>query len=384
MNHINDVNPNRYNCSGCSACMSACPKGCITMNKDEEGFAYPEVDTSLCINCGACVKACIWTKDKPEAIKNYPLVYAAKNKCDEIRSVSTSGGMFTALATEVLLMGGVAYGASFVPESQRVEHISVAEIKNLHKLRGSKYVQSWIGNCYKEIREQLKNGKTILFTGTPCQCAGLRTFLNKDYDNLIIVDILCHSVPSPKVFEDVLLSYGNKVSNISFRDKKLGWRGSYHFQIFQGEKSFTNETYLTMLFKWLTNRPSCYHCRFTSTVRPSDITIGDYWNIKAVNPSFEDRLGVSCLLINNGKGKLFFDKISDSLDFVQTPLEPAIQVCMSRNVKEPRSRKRFWKDYKKEGIKFCEEKYGYKTIWERLRDNQLAPIVRKIKKMLKS
>lgn len=106
MNHINDVNPNRYNCSGCSACMSACPKGCITMNKDEEGFAYPEVDTSLCINCGACVKACIWTKDKPEAIKNYPLVYAAKNKCDEIRSVSTSGGMFTALATEVLLMGG--------------------------------------------------------------------------------------------------------------------------------------------------------------------------------------------------------------------------------------------------------------------------------------
>lgn len=383
MNHINYANTNRYNCSGCTSCKSVCPKQCIQMMEDKEGFLYPKVDISLCSNCGACVKACPWMGEKPQKTDGFPKVYAAKNTSDEVRMVSTSGGIFTAIARYVLSKEGVVYGAAFVPLTQNVEHVSVTSETELNRLRGSKYVQSALGNSFTEIRKLLGEGKNVLFTGTPCQCSGLRAFLKKDYEGLFIVDILCHSTPSPKVFKDALISSGGTVDDIRFRDKSLGWRNSYHFEMFKGGSSITNDTYLTMFFKGLTNRPSCYNCIFTSTIRPSDITIGDYWNIKAVKPEFEDALGVSCILVNSRKGEELLKSISGYLNLFETDLKPAIQVCMSRNVKEPSLREAFWGEYVTKGYRYCSKKYGHTTSWERFRDLKLAPIVRKIKMIIK-
>lgn len=345
MKHINIKNPDRYNCSGCSACVATCPKQCIKLAPDSEGFLYPIVDINLCVDCGACEKICPWLHKVQQKEDLYPKVFAAKNKNNVVRSVSTSGGLFSSLAECIISKNGFVWGASFVAINQRVEHICVSNVNDLSKIRGSKYVQSFIGDVFRKIKEQLQEGYYVLFTGTPCQCAGLKSFLRNDYENLFIVDILCHSTPSPKIFNDTLSQLGQNVTNVRFRDKSLGWRGSYHFQLFTQENSVDNDTYLTLFFKGFINRPSCYRCKFTDTKRPSDITIGDYWNIKAVDANFEDKLGASCLLINNSHGMLLFQDIRNSLNAIETPLDPAMQSCMYKNVKEPRGRNKYWKDY---------------------------------------
>lgn len=299
MKHINARNTERNNCCGCSACQQICPHDCILMKADGEGFLYPKVDESRCVDCGLCSSVCAWIEDsKNDKGNGSPEVYAAKHKDDEVRRRSTSGGLFSAFAYYVLKQGGIVYGASFSSGTQSVCHIGVTDVSDLDRLRGSKYVQSCQGNVFREIRNHLKAGKFVLYTGTPCQCEGLRRFLRKDYDNLFIIDILCHSVPSPRVFGDILQRLEGKFERISFRDKSHGWRNSYQFKLFRSDETLLNDTYLTMFFKGLINRPSCYHCKFTNTERSGDITIGDYWNIKSVNLDFEDFLGVSCLLIN--------------------------------------------------------------------------------------
>lgn len=383
MKYINEVNINKYNCSGCTACKSICPQKCISMNNDNEGFLYPKVNIDLCIHCGKCVKVCPWLSSKREEKVNYPIVYAAKNISDEIRQASASGGVFSAIAEYVISNSGVVYGAAYDKMNHKVVHIDVTSKEELGRLRGSKYVQSELNNSFIEIQGYLLKGKKVLFTGTPCQCAGLKAFLGKEYDNLVIVDILCHSTPSPKILQDTILSYGGNVTNIKFRDKSLGWRNSYHFELFDSGHSKTNETYLTLFFKGLINRPSCYKCKFKSSMRQSDITIGDYWNINKVKPEFEDALGVSCILVNNDKGARMIECIKDYLVLYETSLSSAIQDCMSRNVKEPKNRKLFWNDYNRKGFLYCEQKYGHMSKWEIFRDRTLAPIVRKIKRIVK-
>ncbi|MCD8235985.1 MAG: Coenzyme F420 hydrogenase/dehydrogenase, beta subunit C-terminal domain [Prevotellaceae bacterium] len=235
-----------------------------------------------------------------------------------------------------------------------------------------------MGKCFHEIQSHLKEGRYVLYTGTPCQCEGLRRFLRRDYETLFIIDILCHSVPSPRILRELLQNYGGNFEKISFRNKDLGWRTSYQVRMFRGKEVLFNDTYLTMFFKGLINRPSCYSCKFTNTHRSGDITIGDYWNINSVIPEFEDSLGVSCLFVNNEKGKTIFENIKSTLDCFETELQPALQTCMMRNVTEPKDRKYFWRDYSKYGLKYCEAKYGRMTIWERFRDRTIAPFVRKI------
>ena len=379
MKHINALNTERNNCCGCSACQQICPHNCILMKADEEGFLYPEVNEERCVDCGLCSAACAWIENnKIENIDALPEVYAAKNKDDDVRYGSTSGGMFTIFASYVIKESGVVYGASFSSVNQSVCHIGVSDIRDLNGLRGSKYVQSSQGDVFREIRNHLKNGILVLYTGTPCQCEGLRHFLRKDYENLYIIDILCHSVPSPRVFGDLLQNLGGKFEGISFRNKSLGWRNSYIFKLSRNGETLMNNTYLTMFFKGLTNRPSCYHCKFTKTNRSGDITIGDYWNINSVRPDFEDSLGISCLLINTEKGKRLLDLVKGGLDCQRTELAPALQACMVRNVAEPKKRKKFWADYVKYGFSYCETKYGRMTRWEKFRDRALAPFVRKI------
>lgn len=259
-----------------------------------------------------------------------------------------------------------------------VEHILSNSIDDRNKMRGSKYVQSNINDSFARIKELLEKDNYVLFSGTPCQTAGLISYLGKNYPKLIIIDILCHSTPSPRILKDIIKRENSTVKYISFRDKSYGWRNSYKFTLIKNDgNNIINTTYLNMFFRGLINRPSCYKCKFTNTTRPSDITIGDYWNIKSVNPSFEDALGVSCVLINTVKGQNLFNRIKDSLSFIQTELNPAIQTCMSRPVTEPKLRKKYWNEYYKYGINYVEKKYGHYDLIYLIKSNIIAPIIKK-------
>lgn len=378
MKHINAID-NKYNCSGCSACVHSCPKKCITMITDDEGFKYPIVDETRCIQCGICIKVCPWRKEKYQRPINCftkPIVYAAKCKDKNTRLNSTSGGIFTVLSDYILQLQGGICGAVYNTSTQKVEHTITFTTEGRNKMRGSKYVQSELGNTFQNIKALLEQDKWLLFTGTPCQTAGLLSFLKKDYPKLVIIDILCHSVPSPLILHEVLKKY--TPLNISFRDKSLGWRKSYNFQIKENGRAIQNKTFLNLFFKGLINRPSCYNCIFTNTYRTSDFTIGDYWNIKAVDPKFEDSLGVSCILINTPKGKHVFEQIQNKIENIQTELKPALQTCLQRHTTEPiQKRKKFWSDYTEKGFDFCEKVYGHYTPIEKIKANILAPMARK-------
>lgn len=386
MKHIDALN-NKYSCSGCTACAQSCPKQCITMSSDYEGFKYPIVDETRCIQCGICIKVCPWRKEKYQRPINCfteSIVYAAKCKDKNIRLNSTSGGIFTVLSDYILQLQGGICGAVYNTSTQKVEHTITFTTEGRNKMRGSKYVQSELSNTFQDIKTLLEQDKWLLFTGTPCQTAGLLSFLKKDYPKLVIVDILCHSVPSPLILHEILKKYAP--TNISFRDKSLGWRKSYSFQIKENNKIIHNNTFLNLFFKGLINRPSCYNCIFTNTYRASDLTIGDYWNIKAIDSKFEDPLGVSCILINSPKGKYIFEQIQNKIENIRTDLKPALQACLQQHTTEPvQKRRKFWTDYQEKGFDYCNKNYGYYTPIENIKANILAPIARKtgISKLLR-
>ena len=386
MKHIDALN-NKYSCSGCTACAQSCPKQCITMSSDYEGFKYPIVDETRCIQCGICIKVCPWRKEKYQRPINCftePIVYAAKCKDKNIRLHRPSGGIFTVLSDYILQLQGGICGAVYNTSTQKVEHTITFTTEGRNKMRGSKYVQSELSNTFQDIKTLLEQDKWLLFTGTPCQTAGLLSFLKKDYPKLVIVDILCHSVPSPLILHEILKKYAP--TNISFRDKSLGWRKSYSFQIKENNKIIHNNTFLNLFFKGLINRPSCYNCIFTNTYRASDLTIGDYWNIKAIDSKFEDPLGVSCILINSPKGKYIFEQIQNKIENIRTDLKPALQACLQQHTTEPvQKRRKFWTDYQEKGFDYCNKNYGYYTPIENIKANILAPIARKtgISKLLR-
>jgi len=310
-------------CSGCHSCYNICPKQCITMKEDQEGFWYPEVDVNLCIDCGLCEKRCPILNDMK--IDNQPQAYACYNKDESIRKESSSGGVFTLLASLVIEKGGIIYGASFNNENM-VEHIEVDNVDDLNKLRGSKYVQSKIENTYSKIKDYLNQGRLVYFSGTPCQIDGLLAFLNKRYDNLILQDIVCHGVPSPKVWKKYLEQFNiEEDAKISFRDKSTGW-DSYSFTIDQKEKftqlSSQNE-YMKVFLKDLCLRPSCYECHSKSLHRNSDITLADFWGIKNICPELYDNKGTSLVFINSKKGKEIFENIKQDIEYEEVNIEEA-------------------------------------------------------------
>ncbi|EGW41268.1 Coenzyme F420 hydrogenase/dehydrogenase, beta subunit C-terminal domain [Desulfosporosinus sp. OT] len=303
-------------CCGCHACYNCCPQKCISMQSDVEGFWYPVVDLERCTDCGLCEKACpVLCKS---TVDNHPLAYACINKDDKIRKQSSSGGVFTVIAESVIANHGVVFGAGF-DEEFSVVHSWTDSIDSLGNFRGSKYVQSCIGDTYKQIRDFLKQGRQVLFSGTPCQVAGLRTYLGKDYEALICLDIVCHGVPSPLVWE----KYRSKMANnrafkaISFRDKILGWRKySISFEFREGEiltELGSENKYVQGFLKNLYLRPSCYNCSFKSINRQSDITLADFWGIENVLPNFDDDRGTSLILVNSGKGDVIFSSQADKV-----------------------------------------------------------------------
>lgn len=308
-------------CCGCSACAQRCPRQCISMQMDNEGFLYPQVDSSKCIDCHLCEKVC-------PVINQYdtrtPLnVYAAKNSNDEVRRLSSSGGIFTLLAEQTIKDGGVVFGACW-DKNWNVKHDYIDNISDLQKFRSSKYLQSVIGNSYLKAEQFLKIGRKVMFTGSPCQIAGLKHFLRKEYDNLLAVEVICHSVPSPGVWQKYLTTRlhtlrweKSDIRNISFRDKKTGWK-TYSFLIENNDgNSFTElsnkNAFMRGFLADLYTRPSCHACPAKQLRSGSDLTLGDFWGVESLMPEIDDDNGVSAIIVNSDKGKQVLHNINVEL-----------------------------------------------------------------------
>lgn len=317
-------------CSGCYACQTICPQGCITMQSDAEGFWYPEINAKQCVDCGLCQKVCPVFHNRET--ETSPIAYAAYHKKEEIRMDSSSGGLFSLLAEHVIRQGGVVFGACF-DERFRVVHQYAECAEELEKFRGSKYVQSKIGNSFQKAKEFLTDGRIVLFTGTPCQIGGLKAYLQREYENLICQDIICHGVPSPKVW-DRYLTYretiaGSAAQKITFRGKTKGWkRFSVSFLYKNGcryEKTLDRDLMMTAFLKNVCLRPSCYHCSFKKIERESDITLADFWGIQDLLPEMDDDKGISLLILNSPKGKALFEAVKDGMEYRLIDLQEALK-----------------------------------------------------------
>lgn len=317
-------------CCACSACYSVCPVNAIKMIEDEKGFKYPKVDMGKCINCGLCEKVCPIINEKN--IENNPKAYACYNKDEYTRIQSTSGGIFTLLAKKIIQKGGVVFGASFGQEFNIVEHSYSENIKETAKFRGSKYLQSDMGDSYKKVKEFLMKERYVLFTGTPCQIEGLKNYLGKEYAKLYLQDIVCHGVPSPKIWREYknYRSNNSKLTEMSFRSKKEeGW-SKYHISMkFGNGKKYNTrhdkDTYIMAFLSHLALRESCTDCRFKKKNRVSDITLGDFWGINGINTKMNDEKGTSLVVINSLKGQELFDSIKDEIIYEEVNFENAIK-----------------------------------------------------------
>lgn len=354
-------------CTGCTACLHVCPKKCITMVQDEKGFLYPRIDEERCAECGLCRATCPNIHDQTVYQKHdrmeTPIVYAAKHKELDVRMNSSSGGAFTAISDYFLQNGGIVYGAAF-NEKLKVCHIRATTITERDRLRGSKYVQSDMSDIYVQVEADLQAGNTVLFSGTPCQTAGLYAYLRKDYTNLYCCDLVCHGVPSPKIFDQYVKYYCKKnkseIKTIRFRDKVSGWRRS-SITIDSASKTdsylLSDNPFTRLFFNDLILRPSCYHCSYANLVRPSDITIADYWGIEKVKPEFDDDKGVSLVILNTEHGMRTFENIERRLYFEKC----SINDCMQHNLREPTREtddvQKFWAEYNRKGFKYVINKY---------------------------
>lgn len=318
-NHI--VIENGKDCCGCGACLNICPKDAITMLEDEAGFIFPNVDTGLCVDCGMCKSVCVFNIEH-NGENEEPQVYAGVISDRETLKKSSSGGVFSALANAVFKENGAVFGAAWNKDFS-LSHTAAKNSAELEKLRGSKYVQSNIGTTFREAKKLLDDGKTVCFSGTPCQISGLRSYLKKDYENLLTIDIICHGVPSVKMLSDDLLyvcgEKSGEISDIRFRDKAYGWgtKGSITAADKKIRYNAGTSPYYFYFLKGEVYRESCYNCRFPAENRQGDITLGDYWGIKTelikklgdIDPD----LGISCVLVNTETGKKWLQKAKKSL-----------------------------------------------------------------------
>lgn len=353
--------PGRDLCCGCSACYAICPKQAIAMRVDAEGFLQPVINSALCIKCGLCEKVCpVLHPDK----SRMPLsVYVAKAKDEALRLRSSSGGVFSLLAREVFKQEGIVYGAGWERPSMRVVHKSAETEDELEDLCGSKYVQSDMGNTYCQVRNQLNSGRVVLFSGCPCQIAGLKHFLEKDYDNLVCVDLICHSIGSPGVFHrfiSYLTENKGRVKSIMFREKTIAWK-SFYFRVQweSGEEllvPFNQTFYALAWWSGLIARRSCFGCKFKEFRSLSDLTIGDAWGIENFAPEMDDEKGCSIVFLSENK-KLFkkIEKMEmHKVDFASAVMKNPCVLNASRTEgdKLDKVRQAFFKEinHKREGL----------------------------------
>ena len=349
-------------CCGCTACASICNHDAITMEPDALGFLYPKVDESKCVDCGLCEKVCAFNDNYDKSLNlPQPDAYAARHKdMDEIMK-SRSGAAFAAISDYILENGGIVYGAGY-KDHFRVAHKRATTKEKRDEIRGSKYVQSDLTGVFHMVKQDLKNGLTVLFSGTPCQTSGLNSYVGKKLrENLILVDIVCHGVPGPYLWRDYLAylekKQGSEICWVNFRDKQeYGWAA--HKETFKfkggGKMSFTYLFYQHIMF-----RHSCGKCHFCNTTRPSDITLADFWGWENTDKDFnKDNKGVSLVLINTPKGRAIFEAVKDRLNTIPVDMKNAMQP----NLKHPSlvhpDRMKFEEDYVKHGFKYVMCKYG--------------------------
>lgn len=355
-------------CFGCTSCMAACPKDAIVMKDDEEGFFYPSVDMNKCINCGICKKKCPALKSNTyNDVSDY---YAVQIESTCKRMSSSSGGVFSAIAEYISKIDGVIYGCTF-DENFYIVH-EREESSNWKRFRVSKYAQSDLhsNNIFFNIKKDLENKKTVLFTGTGCQIHGLKEYLNKvDTSQLVTIDIVCHGVPSPLIWKDYV-SYvegmtSSQINSINFRDKKnAGWHNSKITFTDKKNSIILSESqnknlFFQLFFNHLILRPSCHRCPYANYKRTGEITIGDFWGIEKKYKYFDDDIGTSLVMVNNEKGEKIFNLIKNNLKIIKVKKKETIQP----NLKSPASsnlyRNIFWKDYHKYGLKYVSKRFNY-------------------------
>lgn len=357
-------------CTQCYACKTACPKGCVSMVEAKDGFVIPEIDREKCVECGSCIKACHRLNPTFEFQKPKH-TYACWTKNIADRERSSSGGAFSVIAKRIISQGGIVYGASMCDNLQ-VKHIGIERNEDIVRLQGSKYLQSYLGDTYKNVRNELKTGRKVLFTGTPCQVAGLLTFLHKSYDNLYTCDVVCHGVPSQKAFDAYIEKIGlkGKCKDFSFRFTK-GWGFQLSRQLiaptgrgFQSKIiSPKNAYYLRAFTKGLMFSEACYSCAYARPERVSDISLADYWGLGMMKPfNHPTYKGISCLLVNNEKALALLNECGD-LIYEERPLEEAIagNHNLSHVSDRPQGRDTYYKDSLSMPINELSSKYGIKA-----------------------
>lgn len=380
----------KVDCCACGACLNVCPKNAIKMREDDAGFIYPVIDEKKCIRCYQCKKVCNYQN---RGKYNDPLkAYAAVNNDENQRMQSASGGIFSAIAKDVLLHDGVVYGAAF-NKDWSVEHHRIDDYKELIELQGCKYTQSNTAFTFKSVLKDLKADKFVVYSGTPCQIDGLYGYLKKDYDNLLTVDIVCHGVPSNKMFNDYIASieekYDSNVSFFTFRDKNIGWgiNGSLTIQNKKHKIWESASPYLYLFSKGKIYRENCYQCKYTSVHRPADLTLGDYWGIEKEHPELLDQLderkGISLIIANSKKGQSYLNNLSKLDKYESTVEKVARGNAQLNHPTEKGNRDDLINTYINKGWQGLEERYR-KEIGIKKYSSQLKSLVpRKVKRVLK-
>lgn len=366
----------KKDCCGCTACAQVCPAGAIAMSPDEEGFNYPRIDAVKCTECGLCLRACAW--NNPSVIPgrpDEPAVYAVRHLDDGVRLVSSSGGAFTALSDAVMEQEGAVYGAVF-DDRMNVVHTRALTQTQRDALRGSKYVQSNPDGVFRKVRDDLLAGRRVLFTGTPCQTAGLLAFLGgAETENLVLCDLVCHGVPSPLLWREHLTrlekALGSPVAAYFFRDKALGWHRHVEKAIGADGKeesaSLLSQEHKELFYSHNALRPACHDCRYASLRRPSDITLGDFRGIGKTMPDFDDDKGVSLVLVSTGKGRALFGKILHQVECRPGDTAGCMQPNLIRPTAPSPDRAAFWALYRRRGYAAAVRRYAGLGLYAQLK-----------------
>ena len=359
-------------CTGCTACMNVCPKEAISFIEDKDGFKYPVIDNDKCINCGLCKNTCPVLNTRLNESLNHCYVGYSNEKED--RYNSSSGGIFSLLAKYILDNNGIVVGAAF-DENNKLNHVAIEKKEELESLKKSKYLQSDLNNIFMYIKKQLDK-KKILFVGTPCQVAGIKSFI-KNNDNLITVDLFCHGVPSPKIFTKYIMELEeknqDKLINYDFRDNSTGWDTYSNKAIFKNKEITTDRTkndYMNLFLSDICLRESCYDCNFKLGNKYSDITLGDFWGVKNYYPEMYNSEGVSAVIVNTEKGEELFGIIKDKLNYRNCSLDNIISGNKSLilSSKKPLRRSLFFKEIDNKSIYYLTKKYTNKSILKRIKN----------------
>ncbi len=353
-------------CTGCTTCVNICPKNAIAMIEDSEGFKHPVIDQEKCINCGLCKKTCPVLNSKHNESLNECYVGYCKDM--EERTKGSSGAIFSVVANYVLENNGIVIGAAF-DENNHLQHIAINNKEKLDKLKKSKYLQSDLGNIFKYVKDNVNN-KMILFVGTPCQIGGLKAFLKKDYDNLICIDIICHGVPSPKLFakyvNELEKQKNDKLLGYDFRDKSTGWDTYSNNAKFKKDNvitKYSENPYMKLFLSDVTLRESCYNCNFKLGNKYSDITLGDFWGVKNHYPEMFNDKGVSCIIVNTKKGQNVLELVKNDLIMSECEIGEIVSGNPSLKIsnKRPKGRDKFFEEIDKISIDELSQKYKKNT-----------------------